>query len=205
MQIVQTHKTDDPKRIVPTKTKKRQIILGHTGSSLDDFIAKITNRFNGKYDRLPAYLIALDGTVYELYDPNFYSHFMEDETVDKWAIPVVLENVGWVTQDPRDNIHYDWKGHEYVEAPVHYKEWRGKKFWAAYTNPQSDRLIELIDHLCDEHKIPKAFVGDNVTMHKPKTFRGVITRSSYDKKHYDLSPAMDFEELNERINELNTK
>jgi hypothetical protein len=193
MEINKEYYTEDRNKVVLTKTKKKQIILGHTSSNLSEYVTKIKTRYNGKYNRLPAFIIGVDGVIYQMYDPQYYSRFMQDEAVDKIAIPVMLENVGWVIQDGRDNLWYDWKGHVYEDGMVVQKEWRNKKFWAGYSTAQMDSLVWLINDLCTTQKVPKSFVGDNRAVHKPQTFKGVINKSNYCKDAFDLSPAMDFD------------
>ena len=51
-----------------------------------------------------------------------------------------------------------------------------------------------------EYNIIKDFIGNNIVINKPNTYRGVLNRSNYSKNYYDLSPAMDFKKLNELIN-----
>lgn len=189
----------DEQVVDKTVSKKKQIILAHTGCNLEDYLVKITTRYNKKYDRVPAYVIAQDGTVYEFFNPKYSTKFMEEDSVDKMSIIIVLENVGWLAKDPKENTYCDWKGHEYLGDVAH-KDWRNKKHWATYSDEQMVALLEVIPELCQRFKITKAFVGDNIPIHKPKTFKGVITRSNYDKKFYDLSPAFNFDLLNENLN-----
>lgn len=201
MEINKTKKVD-PTNLVLSKCKKKQIILAHTGSNLDDYFSKLFNRYNKKYDKAAAYVIALDGTVYELFDPSYYTHFMEDDSIDKMAITVLLENVGWLYKDARDNTFYDWKNHPYY-GEIKEVDWRNKKFWADYTSEQMKSIFEILPMLCTKYKIPYNFIGDNITTHKPKSFNGIINRSNYNKNNYDLSPAFDFNKLNNYINKLN--
>ena len=188
----------DVKNVMLVKHKKKQIILAHTSSTLEEFFNKLKTRCNGKYDKIPTYVISLEGVVYELFDPNFNVNFMEDESIDKISISIVLENQGWLTKDPFEPNYYDWKSNAYNEGVIE-KSWRNKKYWASYGDEQMINLVELIGVLGSEFNISKDFVGDNTSIHKPKTFKGIINRSNYTKNYYDLSPAFDFNKFNELI------
>lgn len=180
------------------KVKKKQIILINTESSIEHFLAKITNRYNKKYDKVPAFTIDRSGIVYQHYNPLFSSKILGDE-MDTTAIVIALENVGWLTYDETTQTYLDWKRQPYTDE-ITEKSWRNKKFWATYNNTQVQKLVELVDYLCMEYSINKSFIGNNVTTHKPETFKGVLNRSNVSKNHYDLSPAMDFDRLTELIN-----
>lgn len=200
MEINEEHIIDH-KNVGLIKHKKKQIILGHTASTLEEFFTKIKTRSNGKYDKIPSYVIGLDGTIYQLFNPQYTSNFMEDETIDRISISVVLENQGWLTKDPFEPNYFDWKSHPYHEYVID-KQWRNKKYWAAYGGEQMVSLVDLIKYLSEKFNISKDFVGDNTSIHKPKTFKGIINRSNYTKNYYDLSPAFDFEKFNELISKI---
>lgn len=192
--IFNTDHTIDYNNIILSKHKKKQIILAHTSSTIDDYLVKVKTRFNGKYNKIPAYVIGLDGVIYELFSPQYQSTFMEDESVDKMSISVVLENVGWLIKG-EGSLLYDWKGQIYTGNYCNV-DWRQKKIWALYGDEQMVSLIQLISNLSEKFNISKDFVGDNTIISKPKTFKGVLNRSNYSKIHYDLSPAFDFNQLN---------
>lgn len=182
---------------------KDKIILTNTNANLSDHFAKIKYRINGKYDKAPAFTIAADGTIYQHFDPEKYTNFMGDDSIDKPAIIVSLENVGFLRKDETDGSYYDWRGYQY-KGRVLEKSWREKKYWAKYTNKQTTALIELIEYLCIEYDIEKNFIGNNVSAHKPELFHGILNRSNFYFFRHDLSPAMDFDNLSKQINKNNT-
>lgn len=184
--------------------KKDKIILINTNANLQDHFTKLKTRMNGKFDRAPAFTISATGVVFQHYDPTFYTNLMHDEKIDKTAITIAIENVGFLIKNDTDGSYYDWSGNQY-KGRVFEKSWRTKKYWAKYTNKQINALIDLIDYLCIEYKIEKNFIGNNVSMHKPETFKGILNRSNFYAYRYDLSPAMDFEFLTEQINNKKTE
>lgn len=190
---------DDAEHIQKNRTKKKQIILLNTSCTKDEYFTKIKTRFNGKYNRLPCFFISQDGEIHQHFNPNYYSKLMEQQQIEKHSITIAVENVGWLFKDSLNGKMITWSGNEYagdfIEVP-----WRNKRYWATYTDEQYTKLAELVDYLCIEYNIIKDFIGNNIVINKPNTYRGVLNRSNYSKNYYDLSPAMDFKKLNELIN-----
>jgi hypothetical protein len=190
---------DDSEHIQKNRTKKKQIILLNTSCTKDEYFTKIKTRFNGKYNRLPCFFISKDGEIHQHFNPNYYSKLMEQQQIEKHSITIAVENVGWLFKDSLNGKMITWSGNEYtgdfIEVP-----WRNKRYWATYTDEQYAKLAELVDYLCIEYNIIKDFIGNNIVINKPNTYRGVLNRSNYSKNYYDLSPAMDFKKLNELIN-----
>jgi hypothetical protein len=60
--------------------------------------------------------------------------------------------------------------------------------------------LELIDYLCIELSVEKNFVGNNVFLDDAIKFKGVLTRSNFNKNYNDLTPAFNFEKLIKKIN-----
>jgi len=185
--------------IKKTRVKKKQIILLNTGCNFDDHITKITNRFNGKYTKLPTFTIDNSGNIFQHYDPLYYTDIIDNEDVNKQSIIIAVENVGWLNYDEKTNQYEDWSGAKY-QSDILEKPWRLKKYWSTYTNEQYLALIELINYLCIEYSIDKKFVGSNIIINKPNKINGILTRSNFSKNHHDLTPAFDFEKLTELIN-----
>ena len=188
----------DFSKLFNDKHKKKQIILCNTSSSLEHHLVKLTTRYNGKYKKIPHYTISLDGTVYEHIPPEYVSNFISFDTIDEQAIIIVLENVGWLDYNLKQNEFFDWKGDPYL-GQVFERTWKNKRFWSTYKSVQIESLVTLLNYLCDRCSIEKHFTGNNVTITKPKTFKGVLNRSNYNKNYYDLSPAMDFEYITNNL------
>jgi len=182
-----------------TRQNKKQIVLLNTGYPMDDFITKLKLRFNKQYNKIPAYTISKSGILYQHYNPKNYTHLFDKEDLNRVAIPIAVENVGWLEYHKQTESYLDWRGIKYDGVMIE-KNWRGKKFWAEYTEEQITVLFELINYLCIEYSIEKNFIGNNVMAYKPMNFKGIINRSNFSKNHYDLTPAFDFEKLTKLIN-----
>ena len=180
--------------------KKDKIILTNTNATLQEHFTKLTTRVNGKFDRSPTFTVSTTGVIYQHFDPTFYTNLMQEEKIDRSSIIISLENVGYLIKNETDGSYYDWRGSQY-KGRVFEKAWRSKRYWAKYTNRQINALIDLVNYLCIEYNIEKNFIGSNVSIHKPETFKGVLNRSNFYSFRYDLSPAMDFDFLIEQIND----
>jgi len=181
-----------------TTHKKKQIILCNTTASLEHHFHKLLTQYNGKYDRVPHYTISLEGVIYQHVEPEYVTNFISFESVDNQAIIVSLENVGWLDYTIKQNEFFDWKGDPYLGSVVD-RSWKNKKFWAAYEKEQIVVLSQLLNYLCNRCSIEKQFTGNNVTITKPRNFKGILNRSNYNKNYYDLSPAMDFEYITNNL------
>ena len=45
---------------------KTQIVLTHTGRPLNYYMNSLKKRYNGKYDKIPHYIISKDGKIFQL-------------------------------------------------------------------------------------------------------------------------------------------
>lgn len=186
--------------IFRVESKKEKIVLINTLAPIEDYLTKLSLRYNKKYTKIPTFTIDRNGVIYQHLNPDKYSKILDNDSLDSQAIVIALENVGWLNFDPIFQDYCDWRGNLY-EGSVIEIPWRNKKYWAAYTNEQFSSLIHLIDYLCNEHTINKNFIGNNV-LSGIKNFKGIINRSNFSKNHFDLSPAFDFEELTKQINNI---
>lgn len=184
--------------LVNTKTKKKQIMLGHTSRNLEDYLKSLDLRHNGKYRNLPHYIISKNGVVTEVIKPNKITNFFGYKDIDVNAITVLLENEGWLAPKKGNHRLCDWLGNIY-KGEVFEKEWRNKFFWATYTDKQLESLLKLLDKLCVDLDINKEIVGHNVRVEGVEKFEGIVSRSNYSEFFTDLSPAFNFEKIKEII------
>lgn len=183
---------------VGTFKDKTQIILCHTSRGVKDYLTSLNFRYNGKYDRIPNYVIKKNGDVLELIGNDGYTNYHNDLTVNQKSITVVLENLGWLDKKPLTNYYINWIGDIY-NGVVYEKRWRDFFHWDPYPNEQVNSLVDLCVNLCDSVGINKKCSEHNTKIDGIKRFKGIVTRSNYDSRFTDLSPAFNFEKL---INKL---
>lgn len=175
---------------------KTQIIIGHTHRVGMLHYGSWIYRLNGKNKKSATFTINKEGVVYQHYDPKYYSNFVDNQQ-DKASISIILENVGWFRKDNMIDRYVDWLGHNYKKQPdeVMMKRWRNHVYWDKYTKSQMESLQELVVRLCEEYKIPKDFIGNNVYNEDVDLFKGITFRSNYYQESTDVSPAFELELL----------
>lgn len=175
---------------------KTQIVIGHTYRNDMLHIGSWLNRLNGKYKKTATFTISKNGSVFQHYDPKYYSTFIDNEQ-DKASISIILENIGWFKKDTMIDKFVDWLGHNYKRQPdeVVMKKWRNYTYWDKYTEEQMESLRELVTKLCEEHNISKDFIGHNVYDENVDLFKGITFRSNYYQESTDVSPAFDLDLL----------
>ena len=185
--------------ILLTECTKTKIILIHTSANLSDYFIGLGVRHNQKYPKIPTLTIGLNGEIYQHLSFNTVVQFFDNDSLNRQAIVIALENVGWLNQH-EDGSFTDWKGIKYEDMVLD-ATWRNKRFWANYSEKQFLALVQLIDYLCIGCSINKKFIGNNVFNNKSLEYEGIITRSCFSKNHFDLSPAFDYHSFNQLINE----
>jgi len=171
--------------------KKTQIILTHTSRNLRDYFLSLKYRFNGKFYRIPHYVIDREGNVSQLLPNGVYSKFFIDEHLNKNSIVISLENFGWLEKEPLNNQYVNWIGDIY-KGEVYEKKWRDYFFWHPYTKEQITSTALLCVKLFEEVSIKKNFVGHNTKINGIEKFEGVVTRSNYESESTDVNPSFNF-------------
>lgn len=174
--------------------QKTQIVVGHSGRKKMRHFDAWVNRRNGNYKKTSPYTIDIDGTIYQHYDPKYYSDFLNCEQ-DKCNISITLVNQGWLKLNDL-NVYVDWLGHIYSKniKPVE-KSWRDYKYWAKYTEKQFVALKKLIDYLSKKFDIEKKVINNNVYDENVDLFKGITFRSNYSRDLTDVSPAFEIEKI----------
>ena len=178
--------------------KKYQIILIHSSRNAQNYLQSLKYRYNGKFKKIPTYLITKNGKVLQLLNNNEYSEIFSKESINKNSIIICLENLGWLQKEPLKDYYVNWIGDIYKGKPFE-KKWRDYFFWDPYTEEQINSTIELTKKLFDEFGIKKNIIGHNTKINGVEKYEGVTTRSNYDSIFTDLSPSFNFEEFIKKV------
>ena len=173
--------------------RKNKLILCHTSRNIEDYLSSIKNRHNGKFDRIPNYVIGRDGKVFKLLPNTGYSNMFSNLNLNRNSIVISLENLGWLEKLPLSDHYVNWIGDIYKEEMVVTKKWRDYHFWQPYTEKQIDSCVFLCKDLIKIFSINKECVGHNTKVTGVEKFEGILTRSNFDTNLTDVSPAFDFE------------
>ena len=178
--------------------EKGQIILCHTSREIGEYLISLKFRNSGKYDKLPHYVITRDGKLLEILSPNYSSNYLVDKGIKKQHIIVCLENLGWMNKKPLSDTFLNWIGNIYKDK-VYEKKWRDYFLWQPYTDIQVDKTVELCKELCEKFSIPNKFVGHNTKIDGIENFKCIVSRSNFNSRFTDLSPAFPFETFKTKI------
>ena len=173
---------------------KEQIILSHTGRNLNDYLNGLTFRYNGKYDKIPNYIITREGEILNLLSNIEYSKIFYEDEINKKSIIISLENLGWLNKEPLKDYYVNWIGDIY-NGKVFEKKWRDYFFWEPYQDVQIHTTAFLCKKLFKKMNIKNEIIGHNTKINGIEKFEGVVTKSNFDTDFTDLSPAFEFEKL----------
>jgi len=177
---------------VGTHQDKKQIILTHTSRDVEEYLMSLKYRMNGKFTRIPNYIIAKDGSVIQTLSEEHYSDFFHYPQINKESIIISLENLGWLEKVPLKDQYTNWIGNIYKGVPYE-KKWRDYFLWEPYTEAQMVSTAELCIKIVNKHNIEKKSVGHNTRISGIEDFGGIVSRSNYDNDFTDVSPAFNFE------------
>ena len=187
------------KNYVEKENIKKQIVIGHTFNHDMRHAIGWLHRHNGHYKKTAAFSIDAAGFVYKHFDPKFQSEIFNDKHLDDRSIVILLENDGWLIKNNK-NEFITWNGDIYKKNPdIVRVKWRGYEHWAPYTTNQVESAGNLINHLCNDFSIPLNVISHNTKVAGLKDYEGVIYRSNLDMNNTDLSPAFNFSDFKEMI------
>jgi N-acetyl-anhydromuramyl-L-alanine amidase AmpD len=177
---------------------KTQIILTNTSRNINDFLQSLKYRHNGKYDKIPNYIVTRDGKVLQLLDNDEYTNYNTTSSINRNSVIVCLENLGWLEKEPLKNYHINWIGDIYKQK-VFNKTWRDYFFWQPYPEEQIILTSKLCVKLTKETNIPLKSVEHNTKINGIEKFEGIVTKSNFDSDFTDVSPAFNFEIFNKYL------
>lgn len=178
--------------------RKKQIILTHTSRDIEEYLSMLKNRMNGKFDRVPHFIIAKNGTIIQKMQTESYSNYFAEPNINRNSIIISLENLGWLEKVPLKDYYTNWIGNIYKGVP-HERKWRDYFLWDPYTQDQMLALAKLSLELVVENKIEKKCVGHNTKLKDVDKITGIVSRSNFDETFTDLSPAFNFEKFTNLI------
>ena len=171
---------------------KKQIILTNTSRNVKDYLQSLKYRYNGKYDKIPNYIVTREGKILQLLDNDEYGKYNGDPKIDQNSIVISLENLGWLEKEPLKNSHINWIGDIYNQK-VFERKWRDYFFWQPYLENQLILTAKLCVEITKNSNIPLKSVEHNTKINGIEKFEGIVTRSNFDSDFTDVTPAFNFE------------
>lgn len=178
--------------IAGKQKNKNQIILTHTSRDVEEYLTSLKYRMNGKFKRIPHYIVTKDGKIIQTLPDEAYSNYFTEPNVNRNSIIISFENLGWLEKVPLKDYYTNWIGNIYKGVPYE-KKWRDYFLWEPYTEAQMVSTAELCIKIVNKHNIEKKSVGHNTRISGIEDFGGIVSRSNYDNDFTDVSPAFNFE------------
>lgn len=206
-------------------TEKNEIIIHSTVGILRSDIAALSKKDNHVS---VSYVIGRSGKIYELFDPKYWSYHLGrgavggNGTNSKRSIAIELSNLGPLALNGTDletiysRVPYvDSKGNNKItnrdvycrvnESEYYTKidtPFRGKSYFAKFTDMQYKSLDYLLTYLCSTYNIPRKFIPKEsrfvpFNASDAKSFSGICTHVNYQVSgKWDLGPDFDWDKIN---------
>ncbi|MBY0505004.1 MAG: N-acetylmuramoyl-L-alanine amidase [Bryobacteraceae bacterium] len=198
----------------PEKQAKDLVVLHFTagGSVAGAYQSWISTR-----ERVAtAYLVDLDGRIYETFDPSQWAYHLGVAAAhnpawrqDRRSIGIEVVNWGGLKPGPIGSL-CSWPNqyrnpycllteeNKYVR-----KSFRGLDYFAAFPEAQTEAVCRLTRQLCDQFGIPKqipeAGRRENLDWPYYENYRGVASHQNFHAEKTDIGPAFDWERLSRTL------
>ncbi|MEZ4774649.1 MAG: N-acetylmuramoyl-L-alanine amidase [Bacteroidia bacterium] len=201
------------------KCDKDKVVIHYTvGHVLSDVTTLSPRPATGRTRLSVAYVIARDGTIYQLFPSHYWSYHLGSEALggnsigSKSSIGIELSNFGPLTLSPDkktlETAYSRVKGNpvdtycaltdadQYIKLD---KPYRGYQYFAAHTDKQYDSLIILVRYLTSLYNIPREFIEESkryeATLENAQ-FKGITTHVNFRTTgKTDIGPAFDWKRL----------
>lgn len=182
--------------------KKDLIVLhftaGHSAENAAQWFASRADRVSTPY------VIDNDGTIFELYDPKYWSFHLGLKGThdhDRRSIGIEIANLGPLKL--KQGVLHSWpRDYSQIFCKLEQSEryvkssYRGFDYYAAYTPAQFNSIAQLVKHLSDRFGIPYAI--PNVDLREQfdveyfSTYKGIASHQNFRKDKFDVGPAFDW-------------
>jgi len=170
---------------------KKQIVLCNTFREIEEYLISLNFRYNGKYDKIPHFIISKKGEIVQNINQNILTNIFKEDSLNKEKIFISFENLGWLVKKPFSDQFINWKDDIYT-GDVFNKKWRNYNYWDIYTTEQIKSASLLCIKLMEEFDIDKKFIGHNTKVQGIENFSGVVSKSNFNEVYTDLNPSFNF-------------
>ena len=192
----------------PEKIAKSLVLMhftaGTTAKGAVDYWKILKNGISAPY------VVDTDGTIYETYNPEFWSYhlgFKGTHAHDKRSVAIEVVNPGPLVLTG-DTLYFWPKNfkekycmasetNRYVNSTLY----RGYSHFAAFTKAQMDVIPTLVQNICDRFKIPYEAIEDPLTFQPDyaSRFNGIVSHSNFRADKYDVGPAFDWSVFSKKV------
>lgn len=180
-------------------TEKRLIVLHHTVSKSEKGVYEWWCNDGKKV--ATAYVVDKDGSIYEYFDPKYWSYHLggkANKNNNIYSIGVEIANEGALTKVGDEYFWFNGKNKYFGD--VYEQEWRGIKYWAAYPLKQVLAVCELVNYLCQKFNIPKQVYNKyDFNFNLLDNYKGIISHCNVRQDKTDISVAFNLNFLQEYL------
>lgn len=183
-----------PDQYFPIRQPKDLIVLHHTvgGSAKSSFEA-----WQNDPRRIgTAYIVERDGTIYETFPADcwaFHIGVKGSRALDKRSIGIEIASEGPLTEQNGSFFAFGKPFHRDVYD--HVEQWRGYRYFAAYTPPAMQAVCELVEHLLSLYSIPRQTPADHASSADYRDYKGVLAHSQLRADKSDVHPGFAWAQL----------
>jgi len=157
------------------------------------------------------YILDLDGTLYETYDPSLWSYHLGipgsdsgNHKHDKRSIGLEIANIGPLKKIGNDLLCWPKNfTQRYCSASDKgsfvQKSYRGFDYYAAFTEAQKKAIPEAVKMICDKFGIPMVMPPKDKWLEFDLPYyskwKGMSNHGNFRADKYDLGPALEYDEI----------
>jgi N-acetyl-anhydromuramyl-L-alanine amidase AmpD len=189
--------------------KKDLIVLHFTAGGSAAGAFSWWSRDRGATKVATAYIVDLDGTVYETFPPECWAFHMgtSSAALDRRTIGIEIVNWGPLRPDRTDSTRLNSWPRNWSNAycrfdqRTHYiqQRWRGEQFWMTYPKVQMDAVQQLVTNTIHRFSIPAQLApAARLNEFDPAfftSFRGVAAHHNFRADKTDVGPAFNWAAL----------
>ena len=198
-----------PNEYYQEQHKKDLIVLHFTAGGSASGAFAWWQQDRGAVKVATAYIVDLDGTVYETFPPECWAFHMgtSSAALDRRTIGIEIVNFGPLRVDRVNTTQLNswprnWSNpfcrfeerHRYIQA-----RWRGERFWAQYPHVQMDAVRQLVTETIHRFSIPTQIApAARLNEFDPAffaNFRGVAAHLFFRADKTDVGPAFNWAAL----------
>jgi N-acetyl-anhydromuramyl-L-alanine amidase AmpD len=190
------------------ETPKDKIVLHFTAGVLHGDIGALTTDQHVSV----AYVVARSGETYELFDPKYWSYHLGrgatggNKAGSASSIGVEISNFGPLELDEEKGILKTWSDKDYcsidqTDEYVYVAEgFRGKHYFATFTDEQYRTVDSLITNLCRKFNILRKLPSksDREIKFTSAPGEGIWSHQNFRADKHDMGPAFDWSRISGR-------
>lgn len=178
---------------------KTQIVIANGMRKSNFHTIHLQHKEHGESKKWNTYTISRDGTIYQHYNPKYYTDFLGIKKADKQSISIVLENMGGLYKT-KEGKYINWLNEECDEGFVVRKNFLGQLYWEEYNNNQIISTINLCKHITNYFNIRRKIMDIHFYNKNSINFDGILIKGNYFEDDPNTNPTLDLLKLNELLN-----